>query len=87
MTTFALRLPDDLKQMAAKQAEANGVSLNQYFASAIASRIGAQAEAERFFKKRGTNANLKLATSILKRAGTEDPREGDKIPDTKSKKT
>jgi hypothetical protein len=80
MSTFALRLPDDLKEIAVKQAEDNGVSLNQYFASAIASRIGAQAEAERFFKKRASKANLQLATDILSRSGTEMPRVGDELP-------
>jgi predicted HicB family RNase H-like nuclease len=39
--SFPLRLPEDLKDMAAKQAAGAGVSLNQFIATALAARIGA----------------------------------------------
>ncbi len=54
MSSFPLRLPGDLKERAAAQAEAVGVSLNQYIATVLASRVRAQAEAERSFAARGT---------------------------------
>ncbi len=56
MSTFPLRISDDLKKEAAAQAEASGVSLNQFIASALASRVGAQAGAARFFAARGDRA-------------------------------
>ncbi len=43
MSVFALRLPEDLKETAASQADAAGISLNQFIAVAVASRVGAQA--------------------------------------------
>jgi hypothetical protein len=80
MTTFPLRLPDDLKREAAAQAEAAGVSLNQYIATALASRVGAQAEAERYFAARGSRAVRGQAKTILARSGIgNQPREDDRL--------
>lgn len=81
MSSFALRLPDDLKNKAAEQAAAAGVSLNQYIAATVASRVGAQAEAERYFKARGARGNVERAMEIVKKAGTELPQEGDELPE------
>ncbi|CAO3404537.1 toxin-antitoxin system HicB family antitoxin [Azospirillum sp. 11R-A] len=80
MTTFPLRIPDDLKKEATAQAEAAGVSLNQYIATALASRVGAQAEAERYFAARGNRAARGQAKSILARSGVgNQPREDDRL--------
>jgi hypothetical protein len=80
MTVFALRLPEDLKDEAAAQAAEAGVSLNQFIAVAVASRVGAQAEAERYFKLRGARAKPGRAKAILAGAGADqEPREDDRI--------
>jgi hypothetical protein len=80
MTVFALRLPEDLKDKAAAQAAETGVSLNQFIAVAVASRVGAQAEADRYFKARGARAKTGRAKAILARAGIgNDPRDDDNI--------
>jgi hypothetical protein len=73
MSSFPLRLPDDLKERAAAQAEAAGVSLNQYIATALAARVGAQAEAERYFAARAARATPGRARDILARAGRGNP--------------
>lgn len=73
MSSFPLRLPDDLKERAAEQAEAAGVSLNQYIATALAVRVGAQAEAERYFAARVARARPGRARDILARAGQQRP--------------
>lgn len=73
MSSFPLRLPDDLKEQAAAQAEAAGVSLNQYIATALAARVGAQAEAERTFAARAARATPGRAREILARAGRGNP--------------
>ncbi len=49
MSSFPPRLPDDLKERAAAQDEAAGVSLDQHIATTITARVGAQAEAKRYF--------------------------------------
>ena len=80
MSSFALRLPDDLKDMATEQAAAAGVSLNQYITASVASRVGAQAEAERYFKARAARGNVDRALEIVQKAGSEPPRDGDELP-------
>jgi hypothetical protein len=80
MSSFPLRLPDDLKERAVAQAEATGVSLNQYIAIALAARVGAQAEAERYFAARAARARPGRAREILARAGQgRKPRRGDEL--------
>ena len=80
MSSFPLRLPDDLKERAAAQAEAAGVSLNQYIATALAARVGAQAEAERYFAARAARAAPGRAREILARAGKgKAVRPGDEL--------
>ncbi len=87
MSSFPLRLPDDLKERAAAQAEAAGVSLNQYIATVLASRVGAQAEAERYFAARGARATPGRAREILARASQgSPPRPGDEL-ETENQRT
>jgi hypothetical protein len=82
MSVFALRLPEELKELAAEQAAEAGVSLNQYIATAVAARVGAQAEAARYFAARGARAVPGRAKAILARAGRGNPpREDDRIDD------
>ena len=65
-----LRLPEDLRDVAARQAAQSGVSLNLFLATAVASRVGAQAEAERYFTARGSRTTPQRAKALLKRLGT-----------------
>jgi len=84
MSSFPLRLPDDLKERAAAQAEAAGVS--QYIATVLASRVGAQAEAERSFAARAARATPGRARDILARAGKSNPpRPDDKLVEEDSR--
>ncbi|WP_342235328.1 toxin-antitoxin system HicB family antitoxin [Inquilinus sp. OTU3971] len=80
MSVFPLRLPDDLKDKAAAQAAEAGVSLNQFIAVAVASRVGAQAEAERYFAARAARVVPGRAKAILEKAGIgNQPRADDQI--------
>ncbi|CAA7611619.1 conserved hypothetical protein [Magnetospirillum sp. LM-5] len=80
---FPLRLPEDLKDRAAAQAAEVGVSLNQYISSALAARVGAQAEAERYFTARGERAVPGQAKAILQRSGSRSiPRDDDRLEGT-----
>jgi hypothetical protein len=79
MSVFALRLPEDLKTEAAAQAEKAGLSLNQYIASALSVRVGAQAEAERYFALRGARAKRGEALKILEKAGLGNPPQEDDL--------
>jgi len=62
--------PEELRDVAARQAAASGVSLNLFLATAVASRVGAQAEVERYMTARGARTTVSRAQAILKRVGT-----------------
>jgi hypothetical protein len=83
-TTFPLRIPDDLKAAAAEQAEAMGVSLNQYVGMSLAARVGAQAEAARFFAARGARGSTERALAVLEKLGRPDNLRDDDRIDTPS---
>jgi hypothetical protein len=68
--SFPLRLPEELKNIAMEQAAEAGVSLNQYISVALALRVGAQAEAERYFATRAARSSRGRARQILEKAGT-----------------
>jgi hypothetical protein len=69
-TKIQLRLPDDLKEAAARQAAESGVSMNLFLATAIAARVGARAEAQRYFTARGSRTTPARAKALLQRLGT-----------------
>jgi uncharacterized protein (DUF1778 family) len=65
-----LRLPEDLKDAATRQAAISGISMNLFVATAIAARVGARAEAERYFSARGARTAPARAKALLSRLGT-----------------
>ena len=78
---FVLRLPEDLKEEAARMAEQMGVSLNQYVGLAVASKVGAQSEAARYFRARARRSpGRKQALKLLEGMGKKgEIREGDEV--------
>jgi hypothetical protein len=84
ISTFQLRIPEDLKEAAAQQAGAMGVSLNQYVGMSLAARVGAQAEAARFFAARGSRGSPESALAALKRIGRPEAIRDDDRLDTPS---
>jgi uncharacterized protein (DUF1778 family) len=65
-----LRLPEDMKDAAMRQASLSGISMNLFVATAVAARVGAQAEAERYFSARGARTTPARAKALLMRLGT-----------------
>lgn len=75
-----LRLPDGMKDAATRQAAASGISLNLFVATAIAARLGAQAEAERYLATRGARTTPARAKMLLARLGTKSvPAKDDRL--------
>ncbi|WP_119680114.1 toxin-antitoxin system HicB family antitoxin [Indioceanicola profundi] len=82
MTSFPLRLPEDLKAAAAAQAAKAGISLNQYIALAVAGRVAAQSDAERSLAVRAARAIPGRARAVLAKAGQgNEPRPDDRLED------
>lgn len=77
-STYPLRLPTSIKAAAEKLAREEGISLNQFVATAVAEKLAAMNTAS-FFMERRDRADLVAFGKILTRAGGEPPREGDEI--------
>ncbi len=78
MSNYPLRLPDHIMADAKRLAEANGTSLNQFFSSLIAERLG-EMKAIADIEARVARANPEAALEILRRAPDRPPLPGDSI--------
>jgi hypothetical protein len=78
-STYPLKLPNSIKQAARRLAQEDGVSLNQWIASAVAQKVGVVETAAEFFRKRAGKAKGDKLMKFLRRAPrvaaeTEDRR-------------
>ena len=78
-TTYPLRLPVSIKAEAERLAAAEGTSLNQFVASAVAEKVATLRTAD-FFAERRARADWAAFDRILSRTGGEPPRDGDERP-------
>ncbi len=76
VSTYPLRLPRSIKAAVEKFAREEGVSLNQFVATAVAEKLAAM-KTETFFAERGARADMKAFKRILKRKGGVPPGPGD----------
>lgn len=79
--TYPLKLPASVKAAAARLAKEDGVSLNQWIASAVAQKVGAVDTAAGFLRRRAGDAKRGDLHAILARAPDRDPDPGDELPD------
>ena len=75
-STYPLRLPTSVKSAAEKLAKEEGISLNQFVATAVAEKLSAMSTAA-FFAERSERADFEAFRAILIRQGGEPPRDGD----------
>ncbi len=75
--TYPLKLPSSIKAAAARLAKEDGVSLNQWIASAVAQKVGAVETAADFFRQRAGDARPEDLHSLLARAPDLPPDPGD----------
>lgn len=76
MTTYPLRLPASIKAAVERLAREEGISMNQFVATAVAEKLASMKTAE-FFAERASRADLRAFRKLLRRKGGESPREGD----------
>ena len=74
----SLNLPASLKAAAERYARRDGVSLNQFIATALAEKIGAQGAAT-FFAERGRGGDAVSAITFLRSAPDIEADDGDMI--------
>lgn len=80
LTTYSLRLPKSIKEAAERLSKADGTSLNQFVAIAVAEKIAALKAAE-FFEEKRRQATPGALDALLSRSGGEPPRQGDELPE------
>ena len=80
-STYPLRLPLSVKTEVERRARADGISVNQFVATAVAEKLAAMNTAA-FFAERRDSADFAAFDRIMRRAGGEPPRPDDMIPTT-----
>lgn len=78
MSAYTLRIPDDLMREAKRIAEENNTSLNQFFLSAIAERVGVE-RTQRLFSSFAARADFDAFQRMMKRVPDVPPVPGDEI--------
>lgn len=63
--TYPLKLPTSIKTAAARLAKEDGVSLNQWIATAVAQKVGAVETAAEFFARRARGGSGESLGRIL----------------------
>ena len=77
--SYPLKLPASVKKAAQKLAKEDGVSLNQWIASAVAEKVGAVETAAEFLALRAGNASPRDLNQYLDLARDEPAMDGDEV--------
>jgi hypothetical protein len=77
-STYPLRLPRSVKAEVARRAKQDGISINQFVATAVAEKLAAMNTAT-FFAERRNRADFKTFDRLMRRKGGDAPRQEDKI--------
>jgi hypothetical protein len=79
-SNFPLRLPGSIKRAAEDLARSDGVSLNQFIASAVAEKVSALHTVD-LLETRASRADRRAFLDVLARAGRgRPPLPGDELP-------
>ena len=78
--TYPLKLPASIKAAAARPAKADGVSLNQWIAAAVAQKFGAVETAASFFRQRAGSATPDDLGHVLEKVPDVPPAPEDAMP-------
>jgi hypothetical protein len=77
-STYPLRLPRSVKAEVERRAKLDGISVNQFVATAVAEKLAAMNTAEFFAARRG-RADFDAFDRLVRRQGGEAPRPDDRI--------
>jgi hypothetical protein len=71
-STYPLRLPHSIKAEVERLAKQDGISINQFIATAVAEKLSAMRTAE-FFADRRARADFTEFDRLMQRQGGEEP--------------
>ena len=77
-SAYPLKLPASVKAAAARLAKADGVSLNQFIAVAVAEKVGVMETAQEFLQRRAGRAKPRDLLKFTRKAGRESPSDADR---------
>jgi hypothetical protein len=77
-STYPLRLPRSIKAAVERVARQDGVSINQFIATAVAEKLSAMRTAE-FFAERRRRADFAVFDRLMRRDRGEPPQPDDRI--------
>lgn len=78
MSSLSLRLPDSVHRHIKELAQKEGVSINQFIASAVAEKVSAIAT-EDYLKSRAEKADKRAFDAILAKVSDRTPLSGDEL--------
>ena len=78
-STYPLRLPRSIKAEVERCAKQDGISINQFIATAVAEKAAALLTVE-YLEERARRADPKLVDRILRRVPDVPPDPGDELP-------
>jgi hypothetical protein len=84
-TTYPLRLPRSVRTEVERLAKQDGVSINQFVATAVAEKVTALNTAD-YFAIRKSRADVAAFDRVMRRKGGEPPRAGDELARTRPPK-
>ena len=77
-STYPLRLPRSVKAEVERRAKKDGISVNQFVATAVAEKLAVMNTAQ-FFAERRSRADFAAFDRIMRRKSGEPPRDADKV--------
>jgi HicB family len=77
-STYPLRLPRSIKAEVERRAKEDGISINQFVATAVAEKLAAMNTATLFAERRN-RADFKAFDRLMRRKGGEPPAPDDTI--------
>ena len=78
-SSYPLKLPQSVKEAAQRLAKADGVSLNQFIAAAVAEKVGTLNTVDEFLKDRAGTSSPSDMLPILGAVPSSDPLPGDEV--------
>lgn len=78
MSTLSLRIPKSLHDQIRQLAKQEGISINQFVASAAAEKMSALLT-EEYIETRAKRASLKKFRDVLKKVPNSEPEEYDRL--------
>jgi hypothetical protein len=77
-TTYPLRLPRSIKAEVVRRVKEEGISINQFVATAVAEKLAVMNTAA-FFAERRNRADFKTFDRLIRRKGGETPAPDDTV--------